>query len=96
MKKYFNVINTPFQLSYCIHSETLQLTIHKIKYLATQWNDEEFFVRWEVPQIIGTTSAMWISDFEIFAKNLFYTWGTKGFHQKKSLGCAKNSFYSDV
>ena len=27
----------------------------------------------EVPQIIGTTSAMWISDFEIFAKNLFYT-----------------------
>ena len=45
MKKYFNVINTPFQLSYCIHSETLQLTIHKIKYLATQWNDEEFFVR---------------------------------------------------
>ena len=50
---------------------------------------------WEVPQIIGTTSAMWISDFEIFAKNLFYTWGTKGFHQKKSLGCAKNSFSSD-
>ena len=41
MKKYFNVINPPFQLSYCIHSETLQLTIHKIKYLATQWNDEE-------------------------------------------------------
>ena len=51
---------------------------------------------WEVPQIIGTTSAMWISDFEIFAKNLFYTWGTKGFHQKKSLGCAKNSFYNDI
>ena len=50
---------------------------------------------WEVPQIIGTMAAMCISDFEIFAKNLFYTWGTKGFHQKKSLGCAKNSFSSD-
>ena len=49
----------------------------------------------EVPQIIGTMAAMCISDFEIFAKNLFYTWGTKGFHQKKSLGCAKNSFSSD-
>ena len=52
---------------------------------------------WEVPQIIGTMAAMCISDFENFAKNLFYTWGMghKGFSPKKSLGCAKNSFSSD-